>query len=76
MQNSHEKSKRQTEQSYTQSDFIPPEHSYLEHEPYNSAFFKDHCEEEYQIRRAFQADNFTYLRSKIPNQLKHGAILE
>jgi hypothetical protein len=76
MQESDTKSKGYSDMSYTHADFRPPEHTYLEHEPYSSAFFKDHCEEEYQIQRAFKADNFTYLRSKIPNQLKYGAILE
>jgi hypothetical protein len=68
-------SKYETEGS-NHSDFIPPEHSYIQHEPFSSAFFRDHNEEEYVIQRAFQAHNFTNLRDKIPNSLKHGAILQ
>lgn len=68
-------SKYDTEGS-NRSDFIPPEHSYVQHEPFSSAFFRDHNEEEYVIQRAFQAHNFTHLRDKIPNSLKHGAILQ
>jgi hypothetical protein len=76
MTTSTERIKKETEESHRNIDFSPPEHSYVQHEPFNSAFFRDHVEEEYQIQRAFRADNFTYLRNKIPNQLKYGAILE
>lgn len=67
---------QETEQSFAHVDFVPPEHSYIVNEQFNSAFFKDHCEEEYTIHRAFNASNFTGLRKNIPNALKHGAILD
>lgn len=57
-------------------DFKPPQHSYIVSDQFNSAFFRDHNEEEYQIQRAFKATNFTSLRTNIPNQLRHGAILD
>lgn len=57
-------------------DFKPPQHSYIASEQFSSAFFRDHNEEEYQIQRAFKATNFTSLRANIPNQLRHGAILD
>lgn len=70
--------KHQTEQSFKDSymDFKPPEHSYIVNQQFNSAFFQDHNEEEYQIQRAFKAGNFISLRTGIPNQLRHGAILD
>lgn len=56
------------------TDFIPPQHKYVEHEKYGSAFFMDHNQEEYLIQRAFKSNNFTNIRD-LPNNLKHGQIL-
>lgn len=56
-------------------EFIPPEHKYIEHEKFGSAFFKDNNEEEYVLQRAFQPGNFTYLR-KLPDQISRNCILE
>ena len=55
-------------------EFVPPEHKYIEHEKFGSAFFKDNNEEEYAIQRAFQPGNFTYLR-KMPDQFQRNCIL-
>lgn len=44
-------------------------------EKYESPFFNDHMEQEYVIQRAFQSNNFTYLRN-LPNQFKRGVILD
>jgi hypothetical protein len=42
--------------------FEPPRHRYIEMEKFDSAYFKDHNEEDYALKRAFNCNNFTYLR--------------
>lgn len=54
---------------------MPPAHKYIEHEKFGSAFFKDNCEEEYVIQRAFQGGNFTYLRD-LPDNFSRNCILD
>ena len=55
-------------------EFVPPQHKYIEHEKFGSAYFKDNNEEEYVIQRAFQPNNFTSLRD-LPDNMQRNCIL-
>lgn len=59
----------------TGAEFIPPEHKYIELEKYKSPFFRDNNEEEYIIQRAFQPNNFNYLRD-LPDNISRNCILD
>ena len=56
-------------------DFVPPEHKYIALEQFSSAYYKDNNEEEYAIQRAFQGNNFNYLR-KLPDNFSRNCVLE
>lgn len=54
------------------SEFQPP--TYISTEQFTSAFYHDPTEEEYAVARAFQSNNYNYIR-KLPDQIKPGEVL-
>lgn len=56
-------------------EFVPPQHKYVELPKFQSPFYQDNNEEEYVLQRAFQANNFTYLRN-LPDNFSRNCILD
>jgi hypothetical protein len=54
---------------------MPPQHKYIQMDKFDSAFFKDNNQEDYALKRAFNANNFTYLRG-LPSHIERNFLLD